>query len=67
MTNNQIIKTLENIKEHCLECPNCNLCRFSNKKSVCYDCCCQIDALALLLTGKPAFWDIDLLERILNE
>ena len=63
MTNKQIIQTLKNIKEHCNETPYCYMCRFGKGPNY----CCQIDYLDTLLSGKPAFWDMELIERVLSE
>ena len=63
MTDKQIIKTLKNIKDHCNETPFCYMCRFRHGQNY----LCQIDYLDTLLSGKPAYWDMELIERVLSE
>ena len=60
MTDKQLIETFRNIKEYCTgrECDNC-------KFDLDYEC--QIIILKNQLDGLPYEWDMEAIERIINE
>ena len=64
MTDKQIIKTLENIKDFCTLHTSCNPCRFHSDN---IDTYCQILDLIHVLDTTPEEWDMEEIERILNE
>jgi len=63
MTDKQIIETLRNIKEYCenrqFDCINCRFRRDGEN--------CQIASLSLRLNGPPICWNMEQIERIINE
>ena len=64
MTDKQIIETLAELKSFCLSYSPCycSLCKFYVK-----DRGCQISETANLLSVPPARWDMEEIERIINE
>ena len=62
MTDKQLIETLRNIKKNCGQYRNCDCCQFNGEHNE-----CQIRELAHLLCVIPHFWDMEELERIINE
>ena len=61
MTDKQIIETLRNIKKYCKE-DTCEGCKFNTSYRE-----CQIQNIIHLLNGDPAYWEIEKIERIINE
>lgn len=62
MTDKQIIETLRNIKEHCKKQGiGCGYCMFLKEGY------CQTQELSCLLCEAPAEWDMEKIERIINE
>ena len=64
MTDRQIIEALDHIKGLCTLHTNCNCCRFHWGN---IDTHCQIIDLIHILSTSPQFWDMDAIERIINE
>jgi hypothetical protein len=64
MTDKQIIETLEHIKGICTLQTSCNPCRFHSDN---IDIYCQIIDLIHVLGTSPQFWDMEEIERIINE
>ena len=64
MTDKQIIKTLQSIKELCAFHRKCDSCRFYLRD---YYTECQLIELINLLGNAPQHWDMEEIERIINE
>ena len=65
MTDKQIIKALEHIRGLCrLHKNSCNSCRFYSDNNDTY---CQILDLIHVLDTTPEEWDMEEIERIINE
>lgn len=64
MNDKQIINTLRNIKEHCIY-SYCTECRFFGKDTV--GDICAVETLFLNLADYPKRWDMEKIERIINE
>lgn len=66
MTDEQIIKTLKNIKGNCGNgCGNCVFQNDMKKINTGYNC--QIEELTEALYPRPDLWDIEELERIVKQ
>ena len=71
MTDKQIVETLRNIQNNCKQygAGACGYCLFGGE----YETSdgerrgCQIRALANLLWHSPCYWDMEEIERIINE
>ena len=61
ITDRQIIKTLYHIKGLCTLQTNCNCCRFHSGNY------CKIIDLIHSLGAAPQHWDMEEIERIINE
>lgn len=61
MSDEQILKTLENIKDYCEIHEKCVGCKF--KKGVMH---CQIKVLTDLLGYSPIMWDMDEIKVVLK-
>jgi len=64
MTDKQIIETLDHIKGFCTLHTSCNSCRFNSDNIY---TSCQIINLIHMLGSAPQHWDMDAIERIINE
>lgn len=64
MNDKQIIKTLDHIKGLCASHTSCTLCRFYLDN---IGTNCQIAELINILDTLPTNWDMDAIERIINE
>ena len=67
MTDKQIIKTFRNISKYCdkTECVNCFFLKERQMKKTTF---CQIRGLALYLSDStPNCWEMEEIERIINE
>lgn len=69
MTDKQIVETLVNVKEYCRKeryvFPNCRGCRFIKEEDFRLEC--GIKILFLELATEPDLWDMEEIERIINE
>ena len=66
MTDKQIIETFRKLKEYCVSRRDCGGCRFFyiKDKSRGY---CQLEEFGWIFSISPKYWDMDDLERIINE
>ena len=79
MTDKQLIETLRNIKEHCskqievigyyptTKIHSCNECKFLRASASKRGNICQLTKLIGNLAREPRYWDMDAIERIINE
>lgn len=67
MTDKQIVETLKNIKEHCnsKSIVECTSCKFAYLDDI--DCKCQLKEIIKELLCYPDSWNIEKIERIINE
>lgn len=68
MTDKQFIETLRNIQNYC-KGRFCGVCKFSDDSKVerNRDQCCVLKNMACALSMSPVFWDIEEIERIIND
>lgn len=76
MTDKQIIETLRNLQKHCasfgedranyvyLHCEHCTEFHLQNKPS---EYQCRLKKFFNELAARPFYWDIEKIERIINE
>lgn len=66
MTDRQILETFRNLKEYCASKRDCGGCRFFYIKN---GCCgyCQLEEIGWVLSINPKYWNIEEIERIINE
>ena len=67
MTDKQIIETLRNIKEYCGDSKVCNGCHFGDYRKCNGELSCQINELFKRLAILPSAWDMEEIERIIND
>lgn len=66
MTDKQILETFKNIKEYCASRRDCGGCRFLyiKNKSCGY---CQLEEIGWIFSMCPKHWDLEKIERLINE
>lgn len=65
MTDKHIVETFRKLKEYCAkrDCPGCQFFYIKNK----YCGYCQLEEIGWILSISPKYWNIEEIERIINE
>lgn len=66
MNAKQIIETLKNIQKHCDSKETCSGCVFDVNRII-TGSRCQLAAIAEGLDKTPNYWDLEEIERLINE
>ena len=67
MNDKKLTDTLRNIKEYCESCDDCIQCMFYDGEATFNRTICRMVALIISLDKKPSNWDMEKIERIINE